>query len=241
MGKKLGLTKSHHLVLGYNHIFSKDFRIKVETYYQYLFDIPVSNSFGEFSLVNAGDFFAIASEDSLVNKGTGYNYGVELTMEKFLSKGYYFLFTTSLFDSKYKGGDMITRNTAFNGNYVLNLLAGYERKIGKKTYLTIDIKGVLAGGRRYVPIDVDASLEEGEEVRDWSRAYEGKYDDYFRTDLRLGLKINKKRFNHEWAIDLQNLTGYQSIFMEGIDVNTGEIYQVYQQGFIPMFLYRIQF
>jgi hypothetical protein len=53
--------------------------------------------------------------------------------------------------------------------------------------------------------------------------------------------MNSKRFSQEWAIDLQNLTGYQSIFMEGIDVKTGEIYQVYQQGFYPMFLYRIQF
>ena len=239
--ENLGYTKSHHVVLGYDHLFSKNFRIKSETYYQYLFNIPVSSSFGEFSLVNAGDFFAIANVDSLENNGTGYNYGVELTVEKFLNKGYYFLFTTSLFDSKYKGGDGITRNTAFNGNYVFNLLAGYEKKIGKKTYLTIDIKGVLAGGRRYVPLDVEASIEEGSDVRDWSRAYQDRYNDYFRTDLRLGLKLNSKRFSQEWAIDLQNLTGYQSLFMEGIDVETGEIYQVYQQGFIPMFLYRVQF
>lgn len=237
----LGFTRSHHVVLGYNHVFSQDFRTKVETYYQYLYHVPVSPTNGEYSLINAGDFFGIPVEDSLENTGTGTNYGLEITVEKFLSRGYYILFTTSLFDSKYKGGDGVTRNTAFNGNYVFNLLGGYERKIGKKTYLTLDLKAVLAGGRRYVPIDVEASLEQGIEVRDWSRAYEEKYDDYFRTDLRLGIKMNSKRLSQEWAIDLQNLTGYRSIFMEGIDVNTGEIYQVYQQGFYPMFLYRIQF
>lgn len=239
--ENLGFTKSHHVVLGYDHLFSNNFRIKTETYYQYLFNVPVSNSFGEFSMANAGDFFAIANVDSLENNGTGYNYGIELTVEKFLNNGYYLLFTTSLFDSKYTGGDGITRNTAFNGNYVFNLLAGYEKKVGKKTYLTVDIKGVLAGGRRYVPIDVDESMEQGLDVRDWSRAYQEKYNDYFRTDLRIGLKLNSKRFSQEWAIDLQNLTGYQSLFMEGIDVETGEIYQVYQQGFLPMFLYRIHF
>jgi hypothetical protein len=111
----------------------------------------------------------------------------------------------------------------------------------KKTYLTVDIKGVLAGGRRYVPIDVEASMEKGVEVRDWSRAYEDRYDDYFRTDLRIGLKLNHRRFSQEWAIDLQNLTGFQSVFMEGLDLDTGETYKVYQQGFYPMFLYRIQF
>ncbi len=237
----LGYTRSHHLVLGYNHALSQDFRIKAETYYQYLFSVPVSESFGEFSLINAGDFFAINNVENLINEGTGENYGVELTVEKFLSKGYYFLFTASLFDSNYTGGDGITRNTAFNGNYVFNLLGGYERKLGKKTYLTVDLKGVLAGGRRYVPIDAKASMEEGMEIRDWSRAFEDRYNDYFRTDLRLGLKINYRRFSQEWAIDFQNLTGYRSLFMEGIDLDTGEIYEVYQQGFYPMFLYRIQF
>ncbi len=237
----LGFTKSHHLVLGYDHSFTNNFRFKSETYYQHLFNIPVSNSFGEFSMANAGDFFASPNVDSLENEGTGYNYGVELTLEKFLSSGYYILFTTSLFDSKYKGGDGVTRNTAFNGNYVFNLLGGYERRIAEKTYLTGDIKGVLAGGRRYVPIDVDESMDQGLEVRDWSRAYEDKYNDYFRIDLRFGLKLNSKRFSQEWAIDFQNITGYQNLFAEGIDVETGEVYQVYQQGFIPMFLYRIQF
>ncbi|MGW8315689.1 MAG: TonB-dependent receptor [Bacteroidales bacterium] len=237
----LGFTKSHHLVLGYQHLFRDDFRAKVETYYQHLYHVPVSPSFGAFSLLNAGDFFGIPVEDSLQNIGTGNNYGLELTLEKFLSKGYYVLFTASLFDSRYQGGDGITRNTAFNGNYVFNLLGGYERKIGKKTYLTIDLKGVLAGGRRYVPIDLEASIEQGKEVRDWNRAYEAQYDPYFRTDLRLGIKMNMKRYSQEWAIDLQNLTGFQSIFMQGFDAVTGEIYQVYQQGFYPMFLYRIQF
>ncbi|KPL25681.1 MAG: hypothetical protein AMS23_04780, partial [Bacteroides sp. SM1_62] len=61
------------------------------------------------------------------------------------------------------------------------------------------------------------------------------------TDFRIGIRLNGKRASQEWAIDLQNLTGFQSIFMEGYDVREQEIYTVYQQGFIPMFLYRIHF
>jgi len=237
----LGFTKSHHLVFGYDHSFTNNFRFKSETYYQHLFNVPVSNSFGEFSMANAGGFFGSPNVDSLLNEGTGYNYGIELTLEKFLSSGYYILFTSSLFDSKYKGGDGVTRNTAFNGNYVFNLLGGYERRIGESAFLTVDLKGVLAGGRRYVPIDVEESMAQGVEERDWSRAYEDKYNDYFRIDLRFGIKLDHKRFSQEWALDLQNLTGHQNLFAEGIDVETGEIYQVYQQGFIPMVLYRIHF
>jgi len=239
--ENLKSTKSNHFVLGYDYVINKDFRVKAETYYQYLYNIPVTASSPEFSLINAGDFFGIPLEDSLVNKGTGTNYGLELTVEKFLSKGYYFLFTASVFDSKYKGYDGINRNTSFNGNYVFNLLAGYEHNIGKRTMLTMDVKTVWAGGRRYVPVNIEESIKTGSEVRDWEMAYECKYNDYFRTDFRIGIKRNGKRFSQEWGIDLQNITGFRSVFMESFDAETGETYTVYQQGFAPMFLYRIQF
>ncbi len=234
-------TRAEHLVFGYDYLINRDFRIKVETYYQRLYRVPVKESFPEFSMINTGDFFGIPQEDSLINKGTGRNYGIELTVEKFLSKGYYFLFTASVFDSKYKGYDKVLRNTAFNGNYVFNLLGGYEFNLRKNRMLTIDMKVVWAGGRRYVPIDEALSGIENSEERNWNLAYDNKYDDYFRTDLRIGYKVNGKRTSQEWAIDLQNLTGFQSLFMEGWDAAESKKYKVYQQGFVPMFLYRIQF
>jgi hypothetical protein len=192
-------------------------------------------------MINAGADFAIPREDSLINDGSGVNYGLELTTEKFLSQGYYFLFTASVFNSKYKGYDQLLRNTAFNGNYVFNLLSGYEYKINEKSMLTFDIKLVWAGGKRYVPIDFEKSQQEKKEERNWDLAYTDKYDDYFRTDLRIGFKLNGRKITQEWAIDLQNITGYRSIFMEGFDVDKNETYKTYQQGFFPMALYRIQF
>ncbi|MFO7655672.1 MAG: TonB-dependent receptor [Bacteroidales bacterium] len=239
--KDLKFTKAHHLVAGYDYLFNKDFRLKIETYYQHLYKVPVKESFKEFSMINTGDFFGLPQEDSLVNKGTGRNYGLEITLEKFLSNGYYFLFTASLFDSKYRGNDDILRNTAFNGNYVFNLLGGYEFNLRKGKMLTIDCKTVWAGGRRYVPINQTISDMNNAEERDWTLAYDMKYNDYFRTDLRIGFRINGKNTSQEWAVDLQNLTGFQSLFMEGWDTDKKEKYYVYQQGFYPMFLYRIRF
>ncbi len=234
-------TKSNHFVLGYNYLIGANLRFKFESYYQQLYNVPVSGSSPEFSMLNAGADFGIPREENLINEGTGTNYGVEFTIERFLSSGFYALFTTSLFESKYKGYDGIERNTAFNGNYVFNLLSGYEFKLGAKGMLTFDVKTVWAGGKRYVPIDIEKSLNAGEEERDWSNAYKNKYDDYFRTDLRIGFKTNGKHIWQEWAIDLQNITGFKSIFMEGFDPQDGEVYTVYQQGFLPMFLYRIHF
>ncbi|MBN2611727.1 MAG: TonB-dependent receptor [Bacteroidales bacterium] len=239
--KNVKFTKAHHFVAGFDYLFKKDFRLKIETYYQYLYKVPVKESFSEFSMINTGDFFGLPQEDSLVNKGTGRNYGFEITLEKFLSKGYYFLLTASLFDSKYRGYDKILRNTAFNGNYVFNMLGGYEFIITHKKMLTIDFKTVWAGGRRYVPVNETISAMTNTEERNWSIAYNSKYNDYFRTDLRIGFRVNGKKSSQEWAVDLQNITGFQSLFMEGWDAAKKEKYYVYQQGFYPMFLYRIRF
>ena len=239
--ENLGLSKSTHFVLGYQHLFGNDFRVKLESYYQHLYNIPVKASFPEYSLINTGDQFGTVLEDSLINTGKGKNYGIEMTIEKFMSKGWYFLFTTSLFNSKYTGSDGIWRNTAFNGNYVFNLLGGYEHKLGRRSTFTVDIKTVWAGGKRYLPLDLEVSRKQQANVYDWTNAYQDKYNDYFRTDLRFGIKINRTKFSHEWGIDLQNVTGYRSIFTQGYDGKKDKPYYVYQQGFIPMFLYRIRF
>ena len=138
--KETELLKSHQLVLGYDKLFTKNTRFKTEIYYQSLYDIPVSMSIPEFSILNTGDDFGPQTGDSLVNNGTGTNYGIEFTMEKFLSKGYYFLGTISLFESKYTDYSGTERNTAFNGNYVINALGGYEFKTGKHSLITIDLK-----------------------------------------------------------------------------------------------------
>ncbi len=237
----LKFSKSNHYVLGYNNLITPDFRIKFETYYQDLYDIPVKENFPEFSTLNTGDNFGGPAEDSLVNVGIGRNFGLELTVEKFLSRGFYTLFTASVFDSKYQGYDKVWRNTAFNGKYVFNLLGGYEYKISKNGTLTFDLKTVWAGGKRYVPVDLQQSQLQGEDVRNWTKAYENKFDDYLRTDLRFGFRLNGKKVSQEWAIDLQNVLNYQSVFMEFYDPNENEVYYVYQQGFMPMFLYRIYF
>ena len=94
--------------------------------------MPVEKISSNFSMLNAGADFSIPNNTNLVNKGIGRNYGLEITVEKKLSKGYYFLFTASLFQSQYQGADQIWRNTAFNGHYVVNGLAGYEHKFKSK-------------------------------------------------------------------------------------------------------------
>ncbi|MFH2096134.1 MAG: carboxypeptidase regulatory-like domain-containing protein, partial [Bacteroidota bacterium] len=238
----LDFTRSNHYIIGYNYLANENLRIKTEAYYQDIYDAPIRDGrFPQYSLLNSGADFSVLQVDSLTNKGTGVNYGIEFTLEKFLSHNYYFLATVSLFESKYTAADHIERNTAFNGNFVINLLGGYELEIGKNNYLTFNSRNVWAGGKRYVPIDIEKSISAGKKVLDWNRAYENKYPDYLRFDIRLGFRINRKKHTQEVAVDLQNITNNKNVFLETFDPVTNEVHSKLQFGFMPMVTWKVQF
>ena len=242
----LGFTRSHHFVLGYDVQPFKDWRLKVEAYYQYLFNVPVNTYPSSYSMLNTGASFRTDLEDSLTNTGTGQNYGLELTVEKFFSRGYYGLFTASLYQSKYTGSDGIERNTAFNGRYVANFLAGKEWKLGKgkRNAFTTDIKITYAGGRYYTPINLKASQAAGREILEGDAyAYTSTYPDYFRLDFKVGYTLNSrtKKLSQSFSIDLQNVTNNKNVFSQSYDDRSKSISTTYQLGFFPNFIYKIQF
>jgi hypothetical protein len=238
--KSLGFSKSHHLIGGYSLLIRKNLRFKTEAYYQYLFNIPIESHPSYYSLINYGSFIGTEA-DSLVNKGTGRNYGIDLTLEKFLSKHLYFLITASFFNSKYKGSDGVERNTLFNTNYVVNLIGGYEYTFAKHKTIGVDLRTVWSGGLRKLPIDMDASALAGKTVYDYEHAFENRYKDYLRFDLKISFKYNRPRVSHHIAIDIMNLTDKKNHFIERYDPAIGETYEGYTIGIIPVIFWRMLF
>ena len=242
--RSLDFTKSHHFVLGYDLQPFDDWRIKSEVYYQSIYNVPVNTFSSSYSMLNTGASFKSDLEDNLTNRGTGKNYGAELTIEKFFSKGYYGLFTSSIYSSKYKGSDGVERNTAFNGKYIFNILGGKEWKVGseKRNKFSTDLKYTYAGGRAYTPIDLTASNSTGHEQLS-TDAYAAFYPNYFRLDFKIGYTINsnKKKLSHSFSLDLQNITNHKNVFSQNYDDRSRAINTTYQLGFFPNIVYKIQF
>jgi len=237
----LKMTTSNHFVLAYDKSLSNNARIKIETYYQYLYHVPVEMRSTSYSILNDGADFGVAPIDSLLNKGTGKNYGAEFTLEKFYSKGYYYLLTASLFDSKYKGSDGVERNTVFNGNYTVNLLGGKEWTIKKKNVFGFNFRTVASGGKRYTPIDAVRSVQNGQTEYFSEQAYTLKYKDYFRTDIRISYRVNKKKVTEEFALDIDNIFNTKNIWQQLYDPKTNTIKTEYQIGLFPVPLFRLTF
>jgi hypothetical protein len=192
-------------------------------------------------MLNFGADFYFPDKTNLVNNGKGYNYGLELTLERFLDKGFYYLFTGSVFNSKFKGSDDVWRNTAFNSNYATNLLAGKEFRLSKKKSFGIDTKITFAGGQRHTAFNIPESMEKQYIVFRENEAYNLKNKDYFRWDFKLSFTSNGKKATQKWYIDFQNMTNQKNVYVRTLNPARGKVSEINQIGFFPNINYQITF
>jgi hypothetical protein len=243
--RTLDLTKSQHAILSYDFNFAKAYRIKLEGYYQYLYNVPVQQNYtSSFSMINVGNALeGIPLVDSLENKGDGENIGMEFTFEKFFSNHFYYLATASVYQSKYKGSNGVEHHTSFDGGYVFNALAGYELTLGKNKNkaLSFDLKYTQSGGNRYTPIDIEKSKTYGQAVYMDDEAFSKQLKDYSRFDIKISYKTNRKKTSQSIFLVVENIFDTQNILRESYNTTTQSIQQEYQLGLFPYFGYKIEF
>lgn len=243
--RDLAFTKAAHSVIGYQRTITNNLRFKTEAYYQYLYNVPVWSNEERYDFENS--FSAINSYDGytsipLQNVGTGENYGLEMTLEKFFSNQYFFMVNGSVYESKYKGVDGIKLNTIFNGNYIFNALGGKEFSFSNgRNLLNINARFIYAGGKREAPILINESRANGETVRDYSRNFEVKLDDYWRIDFGISYQKNMNRSASVISFNVQNLLARENESGRFYSPASQSVVSSTQLGFFPNISYRIEF
>lgn len=244
----LNYMKSFHSVIGYDFFITPRLHIKTELYYQRLYDVITARTQSDslasqnvYASLNEFSFSFESMPAILGNNGSGENYGVELTIEQFLNKGFYFLVTASVFNSRYKSVDNVWRNTRFNTNFVTNGLVGREFVLKPKFKLLLDLKVNFMRGNRYIPVLEQESIMANEAIYDYTRAYTQQLPNFFRIDFRLGFKLEGKKITQEMAFEAQNLTNRKNVYMQQYNPNSSKLETLYQNGILPMGLYRIYF
>ena len=237
----LSPSMARHTVIGFNKRVSDHSRWVIEAYHQKLYQVPVDTSKKSFySILNATSGIPGAI---LTNQGFGKNIGVELTVEQFLYKNFYYLFTLSIFQSTYQTLDLKWRNTIFNNTFAGSAVLGKEFPIGKnkKHFLSYNIRYMLRGGNRYIPILLQESIKRKTTVLDNTKAYEPKLPTYWRIDYGMAYKINKERTTWTFRIDLQNATVRKNKIRERFDNQKLEIYYNYALPLIPILAFQVDF
>jgi hypothetical protein len=238
--EQLKITKAHHFVMAYDFSLNPDLRLKIEPYIQLLYDVPVITD-SSYSAINMeSDWFF---KDEFNNEGTGKNIGIDLTLERFLKDGFYYLLTASLFESKYAGGDKIERHTRYNSNYVVNFLFGKEWALGasKNKILGVNAKLNLLGGQRMTPIDRDLSNSQREVIFDNSRPFEDQKPDIYQLDMTLNYRINKKNHASIWSVQIMNLLGRKEYYGYEYSYEKNEVVEFAPVVIVPNFSYKIEF
>lgn len=238
--KKLGFTRAQHAVLSYQYRISANLQLKTELYYQRLFNVPVGiKDSSTFSTLNIGDDYV---DEPLVNKGSGKNYGIEISAERYLKNNFYLTLTSSIYQSRYKALDGVERNTKYNGGFISTLIAGKDFvQLRKQKTIGVNIKTIYAGGLRTTPIDYAASQQNGYGVYIEDKAYSLQNPAYFRTDIRLSIKWNRRHVTSTLSLDIQNVTNRLNVFNQSYDETTNKIVTNYQTGIIPILNYKVEF
>lgn len=238
--RDLELSKARHYVLAYNYRITDHLHLKAEAYYQDLYDIPAYPFPPYFSTQNFDYGF---EGNVLTNYGTGYNTGIELSLDKYMFNGFHFMLNGTLYDSKYRNklGELL--HTKYNGSYASNGVIGKEFKIGKARQHTFSISSryILAGGMRHLPVDEEASMANGYPVTYWDDGFTEKASDYFRIDLLLKVRRNKPKYSAEWSLDLLNVLNRQNMLTQYWDVHINDYKTEHQNPLLPFISYRIQF
>ncbi len=239
--KNLEFSHAHNFVMGYGYQINKNLHLKVEPYYQYLYNIPgIENS--SFSMINFKQ--DITFQSALENNSVGKNMGIDLTFEQFLKNNFYYLITSSVFDSKYKADDGIWRNSRYSKDFVVNFLAGKEFVVGRSrnNLLGVNLRGVISGGERYTPLDESASLNAGYPIYDEDQAFSQRDKTSMFVHLSLIYRINKAKHSSIWSLQMYNVLGatqydhnYEYNFEKQAFIREGHIYRV------PVLSYKIEF
>ena len=171
--------------------------------------------------------------------------GMELTLERYFANDYYFLVSTSIFDSKYKALDGVERNTRFNSNVIANVLVGKEfhlnSKKGKNKVIGINAKISSLGARRYTPIDLEQSALKNETVYLEDQAFSQKGDNVFLANIAVSYRIDNRRIGQELKLDIQNVTNNDAKLGYYYNENTDKVESSNQLPLLPVLSYTIHF
>jgi hypothetical protein len=238
----LGLTRSHHISLSFAQRLGDNAMLKIEPYWQYLFDVPVEQG-STYSIVNHKMFY---QERALVNDGAGRNYGVDFTLERYLKNGFYGMITATLFKSEYRDAQGDWHSTRHDRRYITNILGGKEWMVGKerKNVFGYNVRLTMMGGERYTPVPDGMTYEDvmkradKEIPEDTSHPFSRQLGMNVGYAFSVKYTINGKRVAHHFILDYLQIRAFQG---QTFNVKSRELENQFTTLTFPNIAYRIEF
>ena len=240
--KDLGLTRSHHISASFAQRLGENAMLKIEPYWQWLFDVPVEQG-TTYSILNHNLFY---QDRALVNEGAGRNYGIDLTLERYLKDGLYGMLTATLFKSEYRDAQGEWHHTRHDRGWITNILGGKEWMVGKSRKNVFGLNGrlTLMGGDRYTPMVPGTTYEDVAKRPDRTIPQDGDNPYSKQMNMNIGFAfsvkytINKKHTSHHFILEYLQMRSFQG---QTFDIRTHDLVDKFTSLTFPNIAYRVEF
>jgi len=238
----LGLTRSHHISASFAQRLGENAMLKIEPYWQWLFDVPVEQG-TTYSILNHSLFY---QDRALVNEGAGRNYGVDLTLERYLKDGLYGMLTATLFKSEYRDAQGEWHHTRHDRGWITNILGGKEWMVGqgRKNVFGLNGRLTMMGGDRYTPMAPGTTFDDVAMRPDRTIPQDGANPYSKQMHMNVGYAfsvkytINKRRTSHHFILEYLQMRSFHG---QTFDIRTHDLVDKYTSLTFPNIAYRVEF
>jgi outer membrane receptor protein involved in Fe transport len=195
--------RADHYVAGIEYLLDESTRLTLELFYKDYRNYPVSTVRPYQILANNSGFETENSFglETLKSAGTGKSKGIELFLQKTLTRSLYGTISFSFSDVKYRAFDGIERRSDFDNRYIFNISGGYKLGISWE----FSAKFRLAGGRPFSPIN----------SQDGTIDYENYNSNTLPLYHRVDIRAEKRWYFNKWTLttyaDIQNVYNRKNI------------------------------
>ena len=195
-----------HWVTGFQLLPVPSVKLTLETYYKRYRDYPVSTEYPAISFANIGELYDPAGFlFPMVSRGTGRAFGIEVYLQKKLTRRLYGQLSYALSQVEHRALDGVWRRGGFDMPHVFSAIGGY--KLGP---LELSSKLTYTSGRPDTPLRPE-SVEQNRLIFDMDRLNADRAPAYHRLDVRAD-----RRFSFRWAnliyfLECQNLYDRRNI------------------------------
>ena len=227
---ELKFTESDNFNLTYDKRLANNVQLSLTAFgqfYKNVYNFGRGFSFTSWSVLDNFDDLG----DAIGFDGTAQTIGIELNIHQNNKNGLFWQINATLFDASYNEGND-KRPLAYNNHFIGNAYIGKEWTLGSRQnrFLGVGSRTILRGGSQ--PIYYNNSIY---------NSTQRKVANYFRSDLNVYVKRNRKNWSSTLQLDIQNVTNRENEQYYYFDTFMQKQTPQYQLGLLPNLSYKVSF
>jgi outer membrane receptor protein involved in Fe transport len=229
---------AYHYILGINRLVTETTKLTLEGYVKRYNFFPLDARQPRLFIVDGLLYWDyLGYFRNMVDAGKAKTYGIELTLQKRLTGGFYGIMCGSYSRSKYLGLDGIWRNRVVDNRLSLATEAGYR----PGNSWQFRLRWIFAGGAAFTPFDIEKSISFNKDVYDISRINGARYPDYHMLTLRIERQFHFWQSNLSLYLELYNLYNRKNVSQYYWNERDRRQDSYDQYGFLPLLGLEMEF